>query len=144
MPTSLTQLRRPLVPNYAGSEFAIVVSAKDGCAETVDCADGVRLPVRGHLASVDRLSEGDEVLISRRGDSVLILGRLRRPGEAAQAKITESDGVVRLDAVKSLKLTCGNSTVELTHDGYIRVDGRRIYGFAKGQLLLQGATIELN
>ncbi len=124
----------------------IVGDCRNGEAVSVMLADGVEaLTVTGHLASVPELRQGDSVLFSATSaGSCIVVGRLRAPGEAPAAQITEQDGAVELKPRRSLRLQVGDSWLELSADGAVRIDGKEISAFAQGRFSLHGASIELN
>ena len=123
--------------------LATVAEVDNGAARLVS-AGGEPEPVLGHISSVPALQVNDRVLAKRVSEGVVIVGRMRRAGEAPQASVVEEGGQVRIEAGRSLTLRSGLSCVELTADGRISVDGREVYSFADGRMVLQGATIELN
>ncbi|RFA29863.1 hypothetical protein CAI21_08495 [Alkalilimnicola ehrlichii] len=129
----------------ATGELATVVSARAGEALTVARHDGLTLPVAGHLSHVDYLAEGDTVTLApdpRAAEAVIVTGRLRRAGEDIPFRY--QDGRLHLTAGKKLVLQAGESTVELSADGRIVIDGKRLDGFAEKRMTFQSATIELN
>ncbi len=107
--------------------------------------DGRSLPVSAHLDTVTPLSIGDAVLVEATVDGVVVVGRLRRPGEPPAVPVrVDGEGRLLFDARAGVILRAAGSTLELRPDGAIVLEGRTILARAEGLHRLQGATIELN
>lgn len=107
--------------------------------------DGHTRPVRAHLDTVTALENGDAVLVDATPDGVVVVGRLRHPGEPPAAPVRIDDaGRLLLARAEGVAIRAGGSTLELRPDGAIVLDGKTILATAEGLHRLQGATIELN
>ncbi|RFA29315.1 hypothetical protein CAI21_09580 [Alkalilimnicola ehrlichii] len=129
----------------ATGELATVASARAGEALTVARHDGLTLPVAGHLSHVDYLAEGDIVTLApdpRAAEAAIVTGRLRRAGEDIPFRY--QDGRLHLTAGKKLVLQAGHSTVELSADGHIAIDGKSVGVTGDNRLALGSRTIALN
>jgi hypothetical protein len=87
---------------------------------------------------------GDQVLVSFTSLGPIITHRLRRPQELPSVSFEVRDGVAHLDKVRAIQLKAGKSSLELSADGRIRLDGTEIASWAEHRMELVAATIEIN
>lgn len=124
---------------------AEILDVTNGRALRISDSDtGNTLVVSGHTSEVPALEVGDMVLATVTRSGVVVTGRLARPGEAPRAGAIVENGWVHLSGEKGVRLQCGESLIEMTHDGQIRLDGRDIMSIADGIVRVQGSTVELN
>ncbi len=123
--------------------IATVVDTENGEALTV-AITGEQLTVVGHFGEVPILKSGDRVAVMQAEDGVIVMSRLRSPGESPLPLALDQDGRLEIEAAGGICLKSGESRIEITADGRIWVDGREIYSISEGRLRLQGSTIELN
>lgn len=103
------------------------------------------VPVLSHSSEVSPLQIDDQVLVLLTTQGVIVMQRLRKPGELPQAGFSvQQDGSLQLQNVNGITLKTNNARIEIRANGRICVDGREIYAIADGKHRLQGATIELN
>ncbi len=123
--------------------IAAVVATQDGQAQKVE-RSGEQLSVIGHFEAVAILKPGDQVAVMPAEGGVIVMARLRSPGEKPNPLVLDQDGRLEIEAAGGICLKSGESRIEITADGRIWVDGREIYHISEGRLRLQGSTIELN
>jgi len=87
---------------------------------------------------------GDKVLISAVELGVLIHGVVMPLDATARASFGFVNNKLVIEAQGAVVLKSGNSTVELTEAGAIRIDGRDVRTVAKETLTLLGGKVELN
>jgi hypothetical protein len=126
------------------SSIALVLQTCQGEAIKITDLQGDEIPLRGHLSDVPWLEKGDEVVVTDTSDGAIISGRLRRVGELPQSTISVSDDAMLLIADRPLRIKVGESQLELTPNGQIRVDGREISQFAGESMRLLSPVIEVN
>lgn len=126
------------------SSIALVMQTDRGEAITITDLHGNEVPLRGHLSDVPWLEQGDEVVVTETPDGAIITGRLRRVGELPQSTISVSDDAMILTADRPLLIKVGESRLELTPHGQIRVDGREISQLADESMRLLSPVIEVN
>ena len=123
--------------------IATVAEAKNGEALTVSIAEE-KIDVAGHFSEVPQLATGDQVAVMPTETGMIIMARLRKPGETARPLVVDQDGRLEIDAAGGICLKSGESRIEITPEGRIWVDGLEIYNISEGRMRLQGSTIELN
>lgn len=131
----------------AGECFIARVSrCEDGSAQALESIQnpGECHTVVGHGAEVPALREGDSVVALRMSEGVVVLQRLRALGEAPRPAISEADGMLVLEAGRGVVIRTGESVLELTADGKIKLDGKQIYTFGEQTVQIFGANIHLN
>ncbi len=122
---------------------ATVLATENGAAIKVENA-GEQLKVVGHFSEVSLLQSGDRVAVMPAEDGVIIMARLRNPGEMPSPLVLDQNGRLEIEASGGICLKSGESRIEITGDGRIWVDGEEIYTISAGRMRLQGSTIELN
>lgn len=122
---------------------ATVLATENGAAIKVENA-GEQLKVVGHFSEVPLLQSGDRVAVMQAEDGVIIMARLRNPGEMPSPLVLDQNGRLEIEANGGICLKSGESRIEITGDGRIWVDGEEIYTISTGRMRLQGSTIELN
>ena len=101
--------------------------------------------VISHASELPPLQKDDQVLVLLSAQGVIVMQRLRKPGERPQQGFSvQQDGRLQLYNVNGLTLKTDKAKIEIRADGRIYVDGHEIYAIADGKHRLQGATIELN
>ncbi len=132
-------------PNQIQGQTAIatVVATEKGEALNVESA-GEQWTVVGHFSEVPILKTGDRVAVMQVAEGVIVMSRLRSPGETPCPLVLDQNGRLEIEAAGGICLKSGESRIEITADGRIWVDGREIYSISEGRMRLQGSTIELN
>lgn len=87
---------------------------------------------------------GDKVLISEVDEGVLIHGVVMLNDEPARASFGFIDDKLVIEAQGAVVLKCGNSTIELTEAGGIRIDGQDVRTIAKNSLILLSSNVKIN
>jgi hypothetical protein len=126
------------------SSIALVLQTCQGEAIKITDLQGDEIPLRGHLSDVPWLEKGDEVVVTETSEGAIITGRLRRVGELPQSTISVSDDAMILTADRPLLIKVGESQLELTPSGQIRVDGREITQLADESMRLLSPVVEVN
>jgi hypothetical protein len=126
------------------SSIALVMQTHQGEATTITDLHGEEIPLRGHLSDVPWLDQGDEVVVTETSEGAIVTGRLRRVGELPQSTISVSDDAMILTADRTLLIKVGESQLELTPHGQIRVDGREITQLADESMRLLSPVVEVN
>ena len=87
---------------------------------------------------------GDKVLISEVEEGILIHGVVILNDEPARASFGFKDGKLVIEAQGAVVLKSGNTTVELTEAGGIRIDGKDIRTTAENSLTLLASKVKIN
>ena len=102
-------------------------------------------PVFAHASEIPPLQKDDTVLVLLTMQGVIVMSRLRKPGEQPQQGFSvQQDGRLQLHNKNGVTLKTDKAKIEIRSDGRVYVDGKEIYAIADGKHRLQGATIELN
>ncbi|OOG27887.1 hypothetical protein B1C78_02650 [Thioalkalivibrio denitrificans] len=126
--------------------LATVTAAHEGEATAVQPhGTEAPLPVAAHASHVPPLEPGDQVIVASTAEGLVMISRLRRPGERpSQGFSVNEDGSLSVASDRGITIRTARAAIELRADGRLCVDGREIYAVADGLHRLQGATIELN
>ena len=143
MNNKLTHLYPSQTQQQGQTVIAKVIDTQNGEALSVDIA-GEQLNVVGHFAEVSILKTADRVAVMQTEEGVIVMSRLRNPGETPCPLVLDQNGRLEIEAAGGICLKTGESRIEITTDGRIWVDGREIYSISEGRMRLQGSTIELN
>ena len=141
-------------PSAPGYHYGHVVEADDGRACRVRLANDATshpshpLPVVGHARDLGPIVAGDEViaLIDPHHAGVFILAACARADERPREGIERAaDGtlVVR-GAGAGIRLETEHARLEITGDGSVLLDGRRIDSRARETHRIQGGPLEFN
>ena len=107
-----------------------------------------RYSVMGYLSQmtgiIPSFNLGDKVLISAVEQGVLIHGVVMPFDAPARASFGFVNDKLVIEAQGAVVLKSGNSTVELTEAGAIRIDGKDVRTVAKKTLTLLGGRVNLN
>lgn len=127
------------------SVLARVIEVEEGEARSVELeGTSVTAEVIGHLCDVPLLQAGDRVLVNRTSAGVVILGRLRSPGERPRPRLEEdAEGRLLVEAAGGICLRVGEARLEIAADGKVHLDGREVSTFSSGRVIVKGVTIEL-
>ena len=87
---------------------------------------------------------GDKVLISEVEAGILIHGVVILNDEPARASFGFIDDKLVIEAQGAVVLKSGNTTVELTEAGGIRIDGKDIRTTAENSLTLLASKVKIN
>lgn len=147
-----------LTPEAIGPDMA----APAAVARVIEASDGIPMQVRfeksgidyavaGRSESLGFVRHGDRVMVHLLGDGPVVTQRLCEAGEGVRASVREIDGKLHIEAPRNLVLVAGQSRVELTADGHIRLaghrvelDGQEISQAAEERLVFQGMAILFN
>jgi len=127
---------------------ATVTQAKDGEAVQVRSHDGTLANVNAHTSMAPFIEQGDQVVcMPTEGDEhlgVMVVDRVRRPGEAPAKAFADYNGQLVLETDKDIIFKALNSQLALTGDGKIALTAENILSLAKVLNCIQGHNIELN
>ncbi len=126
------------------STIATVIKTRQGEATIIKDQHGGNISLLGHLSDVPWLEEGDQVVVILTEDGGIISGRLRRVGELPQSAFSVANNAMTLIADRPLRIKVGESLLELTPNGQIRVNGREISQLAGESMRLLSPVIEVN
>lgn len=104
--------------------------------------------VMGYLSQITGIipsfNLGDKVLVSAVEQGVLIHGVVMPFDAPARASFGFVNDKLVIEAQGAVVLKSGNSTVELTEAGAIRIDGKDVRTVARQTLTLLGGRVNLN
>ena len=127
--------------------IAVVTGMQNSLPESV-MLNELSYSVVGYLSLVQGIVPGvrigDKVLVSTVQDGVLIHGVVTPIDTPARASFGFVEDKLVIEAQGAVVLKSGNSTVELTETGGIRIDGKNVRTVAKKTLTLLGAHVNLN
>lgn len=108
---------------------------------------GHRYPIVGLLSQMGfapQLQPGDTVLVSEVEGGVIAHGVITPTGSASQASMRIEDGRLIIEAQGAITLKSGDSTIELTETGIIRINGKKIRGIGEERIDWLGGSVSIN
>ena len=127
--------------------IAVVIDMQNNIPQSVSFNEQ-HYSVMGYLSQmpgiVPSIKLGDKVLISSVEQGVLIHGVVMPLDAPARASFGFVNDKLVIEAQGAVVLKSGNSIVELTEAGAVRIDGKDVRTVAKESLTLLGGKVELN
>lgn len=125
--------------------LATVAEEQSGLAQRVtDLETGTTEPVIAHISGVPALEAGDTVAITRYPQGLIVTGRLRAMNEAPAGVIEDAEGRVTIPAGRDMTFQVGRSSLHLSADGVITIDGRTVHTLGDERVRLDSPSLELN
>lgn len=143
LPSTAAQLDTPSQP----LSIAVVSEMQNNVPVSVTLNEQ-HFSVTGYLSQmpgiIPSINLGDKVMISAVEQGVLIHGVVMPLDAPARASFGFVGDKLVIEAQGAVVLKSGNSTVELSEAGAIRIDGKDVRTVAKETLTLLGGKVELN
>lgn len=125
---------------------AFVAEVADGFPRSVTLG-GRTVAVSGVIQAVPglagRFRTDDAVAVAESDHGLMVYGAVQFPDTPASSQMAVGDEHLVVDA-RGITLKGEQATVELLHDGKIRISARRILTVSKGPTTIKGSVIELN
>jgi hypothetical protein len=76
--------------------------------------------------------------------TMLVVGRLQKPGANMQPPIIEENGKLTIQAGRELQLRCGDASINLKSTGKVTIRGKYVLTRSSGVNAVKGAVVEIN
>ncbi|MBU2862299.1 hypothetical protein KO489_00435 [Reinekea forsetii] len=129
--------------SFKGVVIATVQKHENGNA-TVVSIDDSEFNITFTTHSVPALKTGDKVLILNIDNQVILTEKLRLPSEPPAPCLQFMNKTWELNVESEFNLRVGKSSLTISPDGHISIEGKDILIHAQGVNRILGATIELN